>query len=75
MRIGNGRWTPIEFGAKCEYLIHFAEDLANCLHKCVDEVLIPADFSSHINVYERLPLKIVTDDVDNSTDEFSKSQI
>lgn len=47
-------------GKKGEYVIRLTKDIDTCMTAPVAEVLLPQDFRSHIDIYNKLPLTTIT---------------
>ncbi len=53
-------WQPALFGKKGEYIIRLTQDISTYQEGPPHEVLMPQDFEDHIDVYNKLPLTILT---------------
>ena len=65
-----GKWHDIELGPKGEHTIRLAADIDTLKSTEVMETLMPDDFASHIDVYNKIPLQdLMGDDVASVKDE------
>lgn len=53
-------WENALMGKKGEYVIRLTKDIDTCMTAPVAEVLLPQDFRSHIDIYNKLPLTTIT---------------
>lgn len=56
----NLQWEDALMGKKGEYVIRLTKDFDTCQNARVEEVLLPQDFWSHMDIYNKLPLSTIT---------------
>ena len=59
-----GEWHEAELGPKGEYIVRLAADLEELRNNEDEQILMPDDFTDHIDTTDQLPLSAVLDDED-----------
>ena len=54
------QWEDALMGKKGEYVIRLTKDIDTCQNSRIEEVLLPQDFRSHVDIYNKLPLSTIT---------------
>ena len=50
------QWEDAMMGKRGEYVIRLTKDINTCRDSRIEEVLLPQDFRSHVDIYNKLPL-------------------
>ena len=64
VRYRGGEWQEAELGPKGEYIVRLAADLEELRNNEDEQILMPDDFTDHIDTTDRLPLSAILDDED-----------